>query len=155
MKPKIYFVLRTLFFALSAVLGFLFVLYLISFVFFCAREARGFFPLLFGLPWFLIFLSVVLVVLLEILVRHFSFGYRAPILYTLLGIILFVILGGFFINKTPMHQVLFDRAEKNRLPIMGPMYRGYGKQFDPMSPEKNIPRFLRPQEKKEMRDKMK
>jgi len=127
MKPKIYFALKTFLIILSAIIGFLFVLYLTSFVLFSVRAVRGLVPTLIALPWLLVFLSVILIIVLEILTRHFSFVYRRPILYVVLGIIILVLLGSFIINKTRMHPVLFDRAEKHRLPIMGPLYRGYGK----------------------------
>lgn len=136
MKPKWHFALKTLLVILSTIVASLFILYLISFIFFSLRLSglwylpkfgfRGLGPLLFSLPWLLLLSAILLIVVLEILVRRFSFVYRRPILYTVLGIIILVLLGGFLINKTHMHPALFQRAEKGHLPIVGPMYRGYG-----------------------------
>lgn len=136
MRPKWHFVLKTLLIILSIIAASLFILYLTSFIFFTLRLSgvwylpkfgfRGMGPLFFSLPWFLLLSAALLIVVLEILVRRFSFVYRRPILYTVLGVILLVLLGGFLINKTSMHPALFQRADRGRLPIMGSMYRGYG-----------------------------
>jgi len=127
MKPKIYFLLKTLLVVLGAIIALLFVLYLISFILFSVREVRGPIPMLFALPWLLVFLSVILIIVLEVLAHYFSFVYRRPVLYTVLAIIVLVFLGSLLINRTRMHPMLFERAEKGQLPIMGHMYHGYGR----------------------------
>jgi len=132
MKPKAHFVLRTLLIVLGTSVGFLFALYLTSFILFSMQAVCGLMPILISLPWLLIFLSVALIIVLEILTKQFSFVYRRPVLYIVLVIIISVLFGSFVVNKTKVHPFLFDRAEKHRLPIMGPMYRGYGKPVLPI-----------------------
>ena len=64
MKPKIYFVLRTILIVLGTVVGFLFILYLMSFILFTVRPIPGLFPRLIALPWLLVFVSVILLILI-------------------------------------------------------------------------------------------
>jgi len=136
MKPKIYFVLRTALLMLSILVLVLFIVCLISFIAFSLRSsgvwlspAFGFpcIKMLFGsLPWVLILITVVLIVLLEIFAKKFTFVYRKPILYSLLIIILVVFLGGFLIDKTPFHSNLFWKAQEGHLPGFGSFYRDFG-----------------------------
>ncbi len=127
MRPKWHFILKTLLVILGAVVACLFALFLVSFIFFSVRGARGPLPALFALPWILVFLSVILIVVLELLVRYFSFGYRRPILYTVLGIIIVVMLGSMLISRTRMHYFFLEREERGEFPIMRPLYHGFGR----------------------------
>ncbi len=136
MKPKAYFVLRTALLVLGILVLFLFIVYLISFITFSLRSSGiwlspvfGFpgIKILFGsLPWVLILITVVLIVLLEIFAKQFTFIYRKPIIYSLLVIILVVFLGGFLIDKTPFHPNLFWKAQEGHLPGFGSFYRDFG-----------------------------
>lgn len=136
MKPKVYFILRASLIILAAAVVGLFVLFLISFVTFALRANgilvlpifgfRGFGAFLSSIPWLLIALAVVLIFILEVLFRHFSFAYRRPILYSVLGIIILVLLGSFIVDRTPFHPNLFDRAQNGKLPVFGQVYRGFG-----------------------------
>lgn len=135
MKPKTYFVLRAVLIALIAFIIILFALYLVSFIIFALR-ATGLwslpkfgFPgmkLLFtSLPWILILTAIFLILILEIFTRRFTLAYRRPILYSVLIIIIFVVLGGFIVYQTKFHSNLFSRAQQEGLPIMGRFYRDY------------------------------
>ena len=136
MKPKAYFILKATLIVLAAAIISLFALFLISFVSFALRANgilvlpifgfRGFGAFLTSVPWLLIILSAFLIFILEILFRHFSFTYRRPILYSVMGVIILVLLGSFIIDRTSFHPNLFDRAQHGRLPIFGPVYRGFG-----------------------------
>lgn len=136
MRPRIYFILRivliiliTLFIALTA-------LYLVSFIFFSLRASGVWFLPGFGwpaagaffssLPWLLILVAFVLIVVLELLVKHFAFAYRRPILYSILAILVFAFLGSFIIGQTSFHPNLFWKAREGKLPMVGGFYRGLG-----------------------------
>lgn len=135
MKPKIYFILRTVLLITGTVVIFLFILYLISFiVFFMRISGVWFLPefgfpgiriFLYSLPWLLILISLILFVTLEIFAKRFTFVYRRPIIYSILIIITFVLLGSFVIGKTRLHPNLFWQAQEGRLPIAGKMYRDF------------------------------
>jgi len=137
-KPKSYFILKTALFGLSIVAFFMLILFLMSFIGFVLRinsfwhlpkfgmQGMGIFFV--GLPWILIFISLVLVTLLYFFSKRFSFIYKKPVIYSLVIIMTLVLLFGFTISKTGFHKGLFDQAEKGRLPIMGAFYRNYSGQ---------------------------
>lgn len=138
MIPRWHFVLQA---ALAAV-GFIIValasLYLVSFIFFMLNKTgiwflpafgfRGIGTFLTSLPWLLIAAGIVFIILLEILVRHYSFGYRKPLLYSLLGIVIFVAVASALVSRTSFHEGLYKRAHMGRLPVFGKLYRGYESQ---------------------------
>lgn len=135
MKPKIYFILKSILLMLSLAVSALFALYLLSFIAFVLRSTgvwylpvfgfQGIAVLLHSLPWILILMALILVAVLEILVRHFSFSYRRPILYSILAIIMLLLLGVLIVNKTQLHPALFRRAQERELPIAGRPYRDF------------------------------
>lgn len=139
MKPKWRFVLTGILFVVGAILILSTLLLLTSFIFFSVNRSgisfgpafgpRGIIIFLKYLPWALIGLSIIFVIILEILVRHYSFGYKKPLLFSLVAIILIVITGG--IAAAPLHKEPFRRAnDRNNLPFAGPIYR----DFKPIRP---------------------
>ncbi len=136
MRPKAHFVLKTVLAALGFILIILFVLYLISFIVFTLRMSGiwfapgfGFYGIkifLFSLPWLLILTAIILIIILEILVKYFSFAYRRPILYSILGIIALVFLGSFVIGQIKIHPYLFKKSQEKHLPVAGKFYRDFG-----------------------------
>jgi len=135
MKPKSYFILKTVLFVLGIIVFLLFTLFLMSFISFTLKmNAFWHFPkfglpglgmFLVGLPWILILISLVLIILSYFFSKRFSFVYKKPVIYSLVVIIIVVLLSSFAISKTSFHKGLFDRAQHGRLPIMGDFYRNY------------------------------
>lgn len=136
MRPKIYFILKAVLIALGIFVAILFLLYFISFIVFALRASGVWYLHSFGfrgigaslrlLPWLLIFICAILIIVLEVVLKRFTFAYRQPILYSLLGIIIFSFLGSFIMGKTSLHPTLFSQTQKGRFPIGGPLYREYG-----------------------------
>ncbi|HEX5429524.1 MAG TPA: hypothetical protein VFX17_00405 [Patescibacteria group bacterium] len=136
MRPRWHFVLRTILLVIGIVLAVLALLYLISFVIFALHQTGAWFVPRFGLgglmefltsfPWLILLLALVFTVILEILVRKYSFGYQKPLLYTTLAIVVLVAAGGFAVSQTPFHRGLFDSARLHELPVAGGFYRLYG-----------------------------
>ncbi len=136
MRPKIYFILRAVLVASMTLLVAFFVLFLVSFILFNLRASGAWFLPRFGfpaigiflksLPWLLILIAIILIVVLETLVKRFSFAYRRPILYSVLAIIIFAFLGSFAISRTHLHPDFFWKAQGRKLPMMGGFYRGFG-----------------------------
>lgn len=131
-KPKFYFVLRALLLISGLVAAGLLLLYLISFVFFILRAnglwqasafgLRGWGLLFSSLPWLLLVVIGFFVLVMEILVKHFSFAYRRPVLYSVVVIVAFLGLTGFVLAQTSLHQNLWEQAEAENLPLAGPLY---------------------------------
>ena len=136
MRPKIYFILKAILVGLGAAVIAIFILYLISFIVFALRISGIWFAPGFGfygvkiflvsLPWLLILIAIILILILEILVEHFSFAYRLPILYSVLGIITLVLLGSFALSQIKIHPYLFQKAQEKNLPVAGKFYRDFG-----------------------------
>jgi hypothetical protein len=136
MRPKWHFILKAGLLFFGTILLVLALLFVLSFIIFILHVTgiwfvpgfglRGLGVFVFSLPWILILTSFIFIVILEILVKHYSFGYRKPLLYSSLGIIVFVLAGGFIVAATPLHRGLFEKARKNSLPIGGGFYRQFG-----------------------------
>lgn len=136
MRPKTYFLLKTILIVAGVLVACSLIIFLISFISFHLLASgiwylpsfgfRGFGIYLRLLPWFLIFISLALILVLEILSKRFSFVWRRPIFYSLLAIILIALIGGFIIDKTSFHSGLFLQARQGRLPLAGPVYRDFG-----------------------------
>lgn len=136
MTPRIYFILRAALLVFFVFTLTLFIIYIISFILFSLRASGLWFLPRFGLfgikiffsslPWFLILLAVIVVIILEVLAKHFSFIYRRPVVYSLLGIVIIVLAISFLIDKTPFHPDLFRMIKDRPLPIVSHFYRDFG-----------------------------
>lgn len=133
MKPKFYFMAKTVIYILAFAVFALFAVYLVSFIVFSLRASGlwflpgfGFmgFRILFGsLPWLLIFSALALIGGLEIFAEHFSFIYRRPLIYSLGVIIVLVLVFGFVVGRSSFHAGLFRQANQDNLPLIGGFYR--------------------------------
>ena len=137
-KPRWHFVLRATLGVVGGVIVLLMMVYTASFIIFILRAtglwfvpvfgSRGWYEFFRSAPWLLIVLCVVFIAVLEIMVRKYSFAYRAPLLYSAVTIVLIVVIGGVLIAATPLHRGFFRNAERDRLPFGGSIYRGFGLQ---------------------------
>jgi hypothetical protein len=135
-RPKSYFVIRSFLYALIilAILGFS--LFLGSFIFFSMRATGIFFLPILGFPglklfllsfpWILIVFIVLLIVLAEALLKKLHVIYSRPLLYSAIVLVVLVFFGSFVMERTRIHAGLFERAREDMLPIMGPVYKGFG-----------------------------
>lgn len=133
---KYYFVFRTFLWGLGAFLILIFSIFLGSFIVFSLRASGALFLPLFGFPgmriflfsfpWLLILIVVFLVLLIEGLVKKFPLIYRKPLLYSILGILIVVLVGSFVLDKSRLHVRFLERAQDYRLPLVGSVYRGQG-----------------------------
>jgi hypothetical protein len=63
--------------------------------------------------------SLVFVAILEIMVRRYSFAYRRPLWYSVLGIIIFVFLGGALAGRGSLEQhIIFGPGRGGRPPAL-------------------------------------
>lgn len=136
MRPKWYFVLLAALIVTGIAGAILTLLYFASFTVFSLRQTGALFIPLFGprgwliflssFPWILLAIVVLCAVLLELLIRHYSWSFRHSILTRTIGILLLAVLGGVLISYTPFHRELFRRQRD--LPIGGGLYRNFGEQ---------------------------
>jgi hypothetical protein len=135
MRPKWHFVLIGVLYGLCAAILALALIFLVSFKLYFLRQTglaaipafggRGLLVFMLSLPWFLIGLALVLIVVLELLVRHYAFAYRRPVLYSALGIVILVTVGAVGIAQTSLHSVAFREAQRRHLPFIGQFYQNY------------------------------
>lgn len=135
MKPKWHFILRAASVALGIAILSLAVLYLVSFIFFMLRQSgawfvpifglRGVAALFFSMPWLLLVIAVIFLAVLEILVRHYSFAYRRPLIYSLFFITAIVFIGGFLLSRSGFHQQFPGFAARRGFQGAAPFYRHY------------------------------
>lgn len=136
MRTQRYFVFKGALMAVGAMLIVLTLLYLMSFILFVLRRTGAWFAPSFGLrgigvflvslPWFLIVAAAVFIVLTEVFIQRYAFVYRKPILYSFIGIVVLVAGGGFLVSRTALHSGMLKYVEEHEVPLMAPLYRGYG-----------------------------
>lgn len=135
MKPRWQFVLQSIAMIVGLVLVFLLILFVASFSIFILQRSgvwfapvfgsHGFLELLMTLPVLFLVITVIFLLLLQLLVHHYSFSYTRPILYTLIGTIILVVGGSFIIAKTRVHEDLFRMARNDNLPFVSSLYTKY------------------------------
>lgn len=138
MRPRWHFILKSALFVSGIGILLLTLIYLMSFVLFVLRESgvlfvpvfgiRGMFTFVFSSPWILVLLATIFIVVLEILVQKYSFAYKKPLLYSVIGVVLVSLLGTGIMAKTLVHERLQQSADRGSLPLIGEMYRAYDRE---------------------------
>lgn len=133
MKPRWHFILRSLLFVVGLIIVALVATYLLSFVFFILHRTGLWFTPGFGMhglmffvvssPWLLITMVVLFSILLYVLVQHYAFSYRKPLVYSMVGVVLFVIAVASLIGQTTMHERVRVFLEERPVPGFAPLYR--------------------------------
>ena len=142
MRPRWKFVLSGALAGLGAIILLFTLLFIASFAIFTLRQSgalfvpvfgmRGLFAFFAALPLILIVLLVLFVVVLEVLVRRYRVGYRTPLLVSVVAILLIVVLGGYAIERTRIHEELSQQARgPGGLPAPFQMMYGPGAQRVP------------------------
>ncbi len=136
MKPRAYFIAKSLLVIGLLALATLLLLYFGSLIVFVLRvnnillfHGMGFQvirSILLSFPWYLVFLAFVLIILIEIIGRRFQFVYRKPFIVSLLAILLIVTASSFLVEGSSLHHSFYRLAEQERLPVAGRMYRELG-----------------------------
>lgn len=137
MRPKWHFVLKTALAILGGAILALTILYLASFIIFFLRQTGLMFVPAFGwqgwyvffshLPIFLIILVLAFIVVLELLVRHYAFAYRRPLLYSAIGIFALVLIGSLMMANSRIHGGMLRYADNNKDTTIGRFYSDYGR----------------------------
>jgi hypothetical protein len=120
MRPRWKFILSGALAALGVIILVFTLLFITSFAIFTLRETgvlftpvfgmRGLFKFFAELPLILIVLLVLFVVVLEILVRRYRVGYRTPLLVSVVAILVIVVVGGYGVERTRVHEMILHQA---------------------------------------------
>jgi hypothetical protein len=134
MKPRWHFVLKSLLLILAVAVASLLVVYLLSFILFFLRQSGvGFMPLygfkgvsvfVMNSPWLLIVSSGALILILQLLVKKYAFSFKQPLVYSLVGIIVLVLIGAYSIEQTQLHSRLQGFSQERNTPLFSSLYRG-------------------------------
>lgn len=141
MIPRWHFMLRATLLAISVIILALVSIYFLSFILFVFHQTGLWFTPSFGTfglvffvvssPWIIISFVGLFLFTLYILVRQYSFSYQKPLVYSMIGIVLFVIGVASFIQQTTMHERIGQFVEERQVPGMAPLYRGYTGELPP------------------------
>jgi hypothetical protein len=109
--PKAHFTVRMILLIVIAVLILLVSICLFSYICFDVRMSGDVFP------WTSLVLDIILVGMLQWLLRNFRFGYRIPVLYLLLALLVVTGIAGYVVyRETGFNEMLLREADQNRLP---------------------------------------
>ncbi len=132
MHSRIFFILRAVLIGVIAVFVLAISLFALSFAFFSIHASGARFLLEFGsqgfvtfvtlFPWTILFLFVVLLVVLELVMHHYTPAYRFSLLRIFLWVLCISVVGSTLIVFTPLHSFLLHEADNARLPLIGPLY---------------------------------
>lgn len=138
MRPRWHFIVETILAIVLVLLVLLVLLYMASLTLFSLRASGAWFAPSFGLqgwyaliramPPMLLLITAAFVIVLEMLMRRYAFTYRRPLVYSVAGVILLIVGGGYLLDRTRMHDYLFQHARGNTLPVGGSFYRSYGRE---------------------------
>ena len=134
MKSRRYFLVRAILLGLAVFIFLSVGILTVSFLLFSLHASgawrlpefggRGWVNFLIYFPWIIAALAIGFIFLLEWYVKHYSFVYRQPVLYSVSIIIILLIAGGWFVHQTSLHAKLYEYAKQDRLMFLGPIYRG-------------------------------
>jgi len=140
MRSRLFFMTRTALWLSGILVVLSATLFLGSFVIFLLRGngllevahfgTPGIVAVLFSLPWLTILGVIILAVTLEILAKHFAFVYKKPLVYSLLGVLLVIILGAVLVAQSSIHERVFELNREHPLPGVGPLYEGAMRDID-------------------------
>jgi hypothetical protein len=136
MRPRWYFVWRDVLGVIAIIVILLIAVYIGSFIIFVLHQDGAWFVPVFGLsgwyalfnalPWTLVFLSAVFVVILAILAKRYPFGYKWPLIYSILAIGFLIVGVCFLFIQTSFYDALFNSAVSREIPVLGWYYPGIG-----------------------------
>jgi len=123
MTPRVYFTVRFAALVATALSILVVTIFIVNFISFSVRISmsdsllgfgpRGFSAFLWHFPWPFLLADIGLIILLQHLLRHFSFGYRIPVLYVVGALIAFAAIFGIVMDRaTPLNDMLHERREK-------------------------------------------
>lgn len=137
MHSRAYFVMQAALVFFGAIVLFLIILFIATFIVFALQENGGFFATKFGpvgwgvffesLPWTMLLLSLALILILWILLRRYSVVYHQPFLYILFLLIVIISLLCLFISAGAIHGGIYHYVSRNSVPVVSGVY-----EFDTM-----------------------
>ncbi len=136
-RPKWHFVLSKALSLIVLIIVGLSAIYLTSFLIYVLRSSgisflpgfglAGLIPIIKSFPWTLLVAVGALIIILEYFVSKISLVYKKPLIYSLLIIVAVSVISGYLLAGSQFHPGLMKKAVDRKLPIAGPLYRGFGR----------------------------
>lgn len=138
MKSKKYFLLHTIAFVLLCIFIFITTIFLISYTLFSIMGSGQLLLLGFGwkgtseffilFPWYIFLLDILLLIILDVVIRKFRFGYHVPIVYIFFGLTAVLVCIGYIVSVSSFHKRLLYKTEHKETAS----YFGMGKIVNPV-----------------------
>lgn len=135
MHSRWYFVIQATFFGAGVFIIVGMIVYTVSLAVFVTEQSGVYLAPRYGIegwllfarsiPWLLILSAFVLVGVLELLARRFSFVYSRPLAYSFVGIVAVVSVSGALVAQTSFHASLSELSRGRRLPFARTWYEYY------------------------------
>lgn len=132
MIPKWKFILFSSLAITGLVFMFLVIVFLASLILFLLSRYGFMYMPFFGLvhivhtlraiPTVLFLCTVVLLVLIEVITRYYSFSFRRPLAVTLLGFTFFALLASFALSQSGIHEYIREYAKNHHINMMSRAY---------------------------------
>ncbi len=139
MRSKAYFLAKLVLLSILTILITLVSIFLLSFILFSSSLDGSLFLVRFGgtglynfvltLPWYLLLLDIFLLILLDTLLKSFSFGYKSPVVFLFGGTILVITGISTLVNFTPLHQNIMNKIDKNKTLPFHKIYDGVDSRY--------------------------
>lgn len=133
MTPRWKFVLYSVLIGSAFAFTFLLTIFVISLVFFLLSRYGFMYMPLFGatatlhalkaIPLSLLVCTLILIVFIEVFARYYSFGFKRPLIITLLGISFVAFCVGFVTSELGIHEYMRTYAQHHRLEMVERMYK--------------------------------
>lgn len=132
MHSKSFFILQTLLAAVGALILLMGALFLLSYLLFMIPASnistlssfgwRGALSFILLFPWIWFGLALAILFILELVVRHTTETYHFSLLRVFAWLAAISIVGSALVELTPLHHSLLLQADRNQLPLIGPLY---------------------------------
>lgn len=132
MRPRSYFITQAILALLGAVLLFIIIFFITTFIIFALQENGGLFAARFGpagwgvfftsLPWAMLLLSLALVLILWLLLRRYALVYHQPVLYIILILVVAISLASLFVSAGSIHGGIYRYVSANPVPVFSGVY---------------------------------
>ena len=132
-RSRFRFMLTHVLLVLGATVAMALVIFLLSFIIFAIRGTgtwylsyygpKGIWSFLAVFPWMIFIVAVVLLIVFEIFVKHFS--YKRPLVYSAIAALILAMVFSWATLKVGLHSRLREYSQSSNLPVIGKMYRGF------------------------------
>lgn len=126
-RSRRYFVIKKLILISGVVIFALLSVFFGSFIIFSLRQNGGWFApqlgtIIASIPWLFVITVMIFLVLLNLLLHHYRFAYRRPLVYTITLVSLGFLISTALLARLRVHEYIMEHARVNATPVIQPLY---------------------------------